>query len=58
MKNPAASSGVSSIEKKKSYGLFLFILGVCYPAIIGVRIELPQGSPAERRALGYQTPLE
>jgi hypothetical protein len=28
MKNPAASSGVSSIEKKKSYGLFGFILGV------------------------------
>jgi hypothetical protein len=51
MKNPAASSGVSSIEKKKSYGLFLFILGVCYPAIIGIRIEPPQGAR-------YQPPLE
>jgi hypothetical protein len=51
MKNPAANSVESSIEKKKSYGLFLFILGVCYPAMIGVRIEPPQGA-------GYQTPLE
>ncbi|MDR1317999.1 MAG: hypothetical protein LBJ90_00110 [Treponema sp.] len=42
MKNPAASSGVSSFEKKKSYGLFHFVLGVCYPAIIGEGIEPPQ----------------
>jgi hypothetical protein len=32
MKNPAASSGVSSVEKKKSCGLFSFCQG--YPAII------------------------
>jgi hypothetical protein len=44
MKNPAAqSSGVSSFEKKKSYGLFSFYTGG-YPAIIGVGIEPPQGA--------------
>jgi hypothetical protein len=35
MKNLAASSGVSSVEKKKSYGLFSFYTGGLYPAIIG-----------------------
>jgi hypothetical protein len=54
----AQAAGYLRCEKKKSYGLFLFILGVCYPAIIGIRIEPLQGSPAERQALGYQTPLE
>jgi hypothetical protein len=52
MKNPAASSGVSSFEKKKSYGLFSFCTEGL-PAIIGKGIEPPQGSPAERRVLGY-----
>jgi PIN domain nuclease of toxin-antitoxin system len=31
MKNPAASSGVSSFEKKKSYGLFSFCTGGLLP---------------------------
>jgi hypothetical protein len=44
MKNPAASSGVSSVEKKKSYGLFSFYTGGLHPAIIGVEIEPPQGA--------------
>jgi hypothetical protein len=44
MKNPAQSGGVSSVEKKKSRGLFSFCRG--YPAIIGVEIEPPQDSPA------------
>jgi hypothetical protein len=31
MKNPAASSGVSSVEKKKSYGLFSLCTGGLLP---------------------------
>jgi hypothetical protein len=41
---PRASSGVSSVEKKKSYGLFSFYTGGLHPAIIGVEIESPQGA--------------
>jgi hypothetical protein len=51
MKNPAASSGVSSVEKKKSCGLFSFCTGeVSTPPSFEVEIEPPQGA-------GYSTPL-
>jgi hypothetical protein len=51
MKNPAASSGVSSVEKKKSCGLFSFCTGeVSTPPSFEVEIEPPQGA-------GYSPPL-
>jgi hypothetical protein len=57
MKNPAASSGVSSVEKKKSCGLFSFYKGfatpgVCTPPSLAWKLNRPK-APPRKRALGY-----